>query len=160
GMGEVWEAMHVDLGRTVALKLMPERASQSGEARQRFRSEASALARLNHPGLVDVHDFGVTSEGRCYYSMELLEGDTLEHRLTQGPIRGRRAIQLICEAAEALGAAHDAGIMHRDITPSNLFLTASGQIKLLDFGVSKSQERVEDESHAPVVVGTPEYISP
>lgn len=160
GMGEVWEATHVDLGRTVALKLMPEGASQSGEARQKFRSEARALARLDHPGLVDVHDFGVTSEGRCYYGMELLQGETLEHRLKQGPLSWRRAIHLICEAADALGCAHDAGIVHRDITPSNLFLTETGQIKLLDFGVSKSQERSDEESQAPIVVGTPEYISP
>ncbi len=161
GMGEVWEAVHVDLGRTVALKLMPEEASQSGEARLKFRSEARALARLDHPGLVDVHDFGVTSQGRCYYGMELLRGQTLEKRLEKGPIGWREAVRLACEAAEALGAAHAAGIVHRDITPSNLFLTDEGVLKLLDFGVSRTQERQEHESvAAPVVVGTPEYISP
>lgn len=161
GMGEVWEAVHVDLGRTVALKLMPEEASQSGEARQKFRSEARALARLDHPGLVDVHDFGVTSLGRCYYGMELLRGQTLEQRLEKGPIGWREAVRLTCEAAEALGAAHAAGIVHRDITPSNLFLTEDGVLKLLDFGVSRTQERPDHESvAAPIVVGTPEYISP
>lgn len=161
GMGEVWEAVHVDLGRTVALKLMPEEASQSGEARQKFRSEARSLARLDHPGLVDVHDFGVTSQGRCYYGMELLRGQTLEQRLQKGPIGWREAVRLACEAAEALGAAHAAGIVHRDITPSNLFITEDGVLKLLDFGVSRTQERAEHESvGAPIVVGTPEYISP
>jgi serine/threonine protein kinase len=161
GMGEVWEAVHVDLGRTVALKLMPEAASQSGDARQKFRSEARALARLDHPGLVDVHDFGVTSQGRCYYGMELLRGQTLEQRLEKGPIGWREAVRLACEAAEALGAAHAAGIVHRDITPSNLFLTEDGVLKLLDFGVSRTQERADHESvGAPIVVGTPEYISP
>lgn len=164
-MGEVHEAQHVDLGRSVALKLMPEAASRSREARQKFRSEARALARLHHPGLVDIHDFGVTAEGRCYYSMELLEGETLEERMTRGALPWREAVRLACDAAEALGAAHRAGIVHRDITPSNLFLTRDGQIKLLDFGVSKTAALPDagssDESEdAPQVVGTPEYISP
>lgn len=164
-MGEVHEAAHVDLGRTVALKLMPEAASRSAQARQKFRSEARALARLHHPGLVDIHDFGVTSEGRCYYSMELLDGETLEARMMRGALPWREAVRLACDAAEALGAAHRAGIVHRDITPSNLFLTRDGQIKLLDFGVSKTAALAEpgsgDESaDAPTLVGTPEYISP
>lgn len=161
GMGEVWEAVHVDLGRTVALKLMPEGAAQSGPARQKFRSEARALARLNHSGLVDVFDFGVTALGRCYYAMELLAGETLESRLGRGPLPWREAVRLLCDTADALGAAHRAGIVHRDITPSNLFLTEQGVLKLLDFGVSKSQEPCDEETgEAPIVVGTPEYISP
>lgn len=160
-MGEVWKAQHVDLGRTVALKLMPEGAAQSGPARRKFRSEARALARLDHPGLVDVHDFGVTAHGRCYYSMELLEGETLETKLKKGPLTWRQAVRLACEASEALGAAHAAGIVHRDITPGNLFVTKNGTLKLLDFGVSRSQELGDDETgDAPTVVGTPEYISP
>ncbi len=161
GMGEVWEATHVDLGRKVALKLMPEGAAQSGGARRKFRSEARALARLHHPGLVEVHDFGVTAHGRCYYGMEFLEGETLEARLTRGPLPWREAIRLISDAAEALGAVHEAGIVHRDITPANLFISKEGEVKLLDFGVSKSQERGDEETaDAPTVVGTPEYISP
>jgi serine/threonine-protein kinase len=151
----------VDLGRTIALKLMPEVAVQSGAARQRFRSEARALARLRHPGLVEIHDFGVTAEGRCFYAMELLHGQTLEDVLKAGPISWQRAVRYICDAAQALGAAHAAGIIHRDITPSNLFLTSEGEIKLLDFGVARSLRREQDESvDAPMVVGTPEYISP
>ncbi len=160
-MGEVWEATHVDLGRTVALKLMPEAGIQSGAARQKFRSEARALARLHHRGLVDIHDFGVTAEGRCYYAMELLRGETLEETLKQGPLIWQRAVRFACDAAQALGAAHQAGIVHRDITPSNLFVTDEGEIKLLDFGVSKIARPNTDESaDAPTVVGTPEYISP
>lgn len=160
-MGEVWEAHHVDLGRSVALKLMPEGASQSGQARKKFRSEARALARLKHPGLVDVFDFGVTARGRCYYGMELLEGETLEKRLQSGPLPQKLAIRFACDAAVALGVAHRAGIVHRDITPSNLFITTSGSLKLLDFGVSKTEEPAAEEAgDAPMVVGTPEYISP
>ncbi len=161
GMGEVWQAVHVDLGRTVAMKLMPEAGIQSGAARQKFRSEARALARLRHPGLVEIHDFGVTAEGRCYYAMELLQGQTLEQRLKEGPLSWQRAVRFACDAAQALGAVHQAGIVHRDITPSNLFITTEGEIKLLDFGVSKAARRQPEESvDAPVVVGTPEYISP
>lgn len=161
GMGEVWEALHVDLGRTVALKLMPEAGIQSGAARQKFRSEARALARLRHRGLVEIHDFGVTAEGRCYYAMELLHGQTMESLLKQGPLTWQKAVRFVCDAAQALGAAHEAGIVHRDITPSNLFVTNENEIKLLDFGVSRSSARDQEESvDAPMVVGTPEYISP
>lgn len=160
-MGEVWKAMHVDLGRTVALKLMPDGAAQSGAARKKFRQEARALARLDHSGLVDIHDFGITAHGRCYYGMELLDGETLESRLKKGALTWRQGVRLACEAAEALGAAHAAGIVHRDITPGNLFITKSGTLKLLDFGVSRNQERSDEETvDAPAVVGTPEYISP
>lgn len=161
-MGEVWEAEHVDLGRTVALKLLPSSVRSSGVARQRFRAEARVIARLDHPGLVKIHDFGVTADGRCYYGMELLEGETLEARLAKGPLTWRVAVKLVREAASALGAAHQAGILHRDITPSNLFLTTSGQVKLLDFGVARplTEKKEETQAEAPLVVGTPEYISP
>ncbi len=161
GMGEVWEAIHVDLGRKVALKLIPEEASRSAEARQRFRAEARSVARLDHPGLVKIHDFGVAADGRCYYGMELLEGETLEHRLRRGPLQWREAVALMVEVASALAAAHAADIVHRDITPANLFLTKQGTVKLLDFGVSRSLNLADDDGQlGPVVVGTPEYISP
>jgi len=161
GMGEVWEAVHVDLGRPVALKLIVEEASRSPEARQKFRAEARAVARLDHPGLVKIHDFGVSAQGRCYCAMELLAGETLEERLERGPLPWQKAVALTIEAASALAAAHAAGVVHRDITPSNLFLTAQGTVKLIDFGVSSSLERPSDSSlGVPLVVGTPEYISP
>jgi len=161
GMGEVWEAVHVDLGRPVALKLIVEESSRSPEARQRFRAEARSVARLDHPGLVKIHDFGVSADGRCYCAMELLAGETLEKRLERGPLPWREAVALTIEAANALSAAHAAGVTHRDITPSNLFLTGQGAIKLIDFGVAGSLERSsETNGGAPLVVGTPEYISP
>ncbi|HSC85781.1 MAG TPA: serine/threonine-protein kinase [Polyangiaceae bacterium] len=161
-MGEVWEAQHVDLGRTVALKLISDGVRGNGAARQRFRAEARAVARLDHPGLVKLHDFGVTADGRCYFGMEMLQGSTLEGRLAEGPMTWKTAVRVIIDAARALGAAHAAGIVHRDITPSNLFLTESGAVKVLDFGVASSQVEPRDENNheAPLVVGTPEYISP
>jgi len=161
GMGEVWEAVHVDLGRPVALKLIVEESSRSAEARQKFRAEARAVARLDHPGLVKIHDFGVSADGRCYCAMELLAGETLEQRLERGPLPWRDAVMLTIEAAHALSAAHAGGVVHRDITPSNLFLTQQGTVKLIDFGVAGNLERVSDaRPNAPLVVGTPEYISP
>lgn len=161
-MGEVWEAEHVDLGRTVALKLLPEGVARSGAARQRFRTEARVLVRLEHPGLVKLHDFGITLDGRSFYAMELLDGETLEQRITRGPLPVSEAVALARAAASALDAAHGAGILHRDITPSNLFLTSQGSVKLLDFGVagSISEAKKEASGDAPLVVGTPEYVSP
>jgi len=162
GMGEVWEAQHVDLGRTVALKLIPDNVRGNGPARARFRAEARAIARLDHPGLVKLHDFGVAADGRCYFGMEMLQGSTLEKRFAEGPMTWKTAVRLVAEAARALGAAHRAGIVHRDITPSNLFLTEDGAVKVLDFGVAGSLSEPADDAsrEAPLVVGTPEYISP
>lgn len=161
GMGEVWEAVHVDLGRVVALKLIPEAASRSPEARARFKSEARAVARLDHPGVVNVHDFGIAGDGRFYYVMELLSGATLAERLKEGPLHWRLAVRVAMDAANALGAAHLAGLLHRDITPANLFVTADGRVKLIDFGVARHIESVEEAGgDAPLVVGTPEYVSP
>lgn len=159
---EVWEALHVDLGRTVALKLTPETERPKGNARALFRAEARALARLEHPGLVKIHDFGFTTDGRSYFGMELLEGETLEQRLERGPLPEAEAIRVIGAVLDALRVAHKAGIVHRDITPSNLFLTRDGGVKLIDFGVAfalgPNTDGAGDEAER--VVGTPEYVSP
>lgn len=158
---EVWEALHVDLGRTVALKLTPESQKPQGNARAQFRAEARALARLEHPGLVKIHDFGFTTDGRSYFGMELLEGETLEKRLERGPLAPKEAIRIINEVLGALRVAHKAGIVHRDITPSNLFLTRDGGVKLIDFGVAFAMGPKGDrEEGTEEVVGTPEYVSP
>lgn len=159
---EVWEALHVDLGRTVALKLMPESQRPQGNARAQFRAEARALARLEHSGLVKIHDFGFTIDGRSYFGMELLEGETLEQRLERGPLAPSAAVPVISAVLDALRVAHKAGIVHRDITPSNLFLTRDGSVKLIDFGVAfvlgpKADGSSDDTDR---VVGTPEYVSP
>ncbi|NLE87707.1 MAG: serine/threonine protein kinase [Myxococcales bacterium] len=160
-MGEVFEACHVDLGRPVALKVLPRAASGSAERRQRFRTEARAIARLAHDNLVTLHDFGIAADGRFYYAMELLEGESLEARLRRGPLEWRRAVELAIQACAALEAAHGAGVIHRDITPANLFLTASGTVKLLDFGVARfaTEPRAGGEAQ-PAVIGTPEYLAP
>jgi eukaryotic-like serine/threonine-protein kinase len=161
-MSEVWEAIHVDLGRTVALKILPESARADSRARAQFRAEARALSRLDHPGLVKVHDFGFTSDGRSYFGLELLEGETLEKKLSAGPLAPEEAVRIIVECLDALKVAHAAGVVHRDITPSNLFLTKEHGIKLIDFGVSFAQGQAggSESGEEPKVVGTPEYISP
>jgi len=161
-MSEVWEAIHVDLGRTVALKILPESARADSRARAQFRAEARALVRLNHPGLVKVHDFGFTSDGRCYFGLELLEGETLEAKLNRGPLAPEDAVRIVVQCLAALEVAHQAGVVHRDITPSNLFLTQNGEVKLIDFGVSfaRGQAGSGETGDEPNVVGTPEYISP
>lgn len=160
-MGEVFEACHVDLGRPVALKVLPQAASSSAERRQRFRSEARAIARLAHENLVTLHDFGIAADGRFYYAMELLEGESLEARLKRGALDWREAVEIAMQACSALEAAHGAGVIHRDITPANLFVTSQGTVKLLDFGVARfaAEQRTDVEGHVGIA-GTPEYMAP
>lgn len=162
-MGVVYEAVHVDLGRLVALKVLPKERCDSAEFETRFRTEARAIARLRHDGLVMLHDFGVAADGRPYYAMELLEGESLERRLDRD--RGmdwREALHLGVETLSALETAHAAGLVHRDIKPGNLFLLESGAVKVLDFGVAQAGPeghgvRTED---ALRLIGTPEYMAP
>lgn len=160
-MGEVFEACHVDLGRPAALKVLPRAASASAERRQRFRTEARAIARLAHDNLVTLHDFGIAADGRFYYAMELLEGESLETCLRRGPLDWRRAVEIAVQACSALEAAHGTGVIHRDITPANLFLTSKGVVKLLDFGVARFvTDPASDVEGQLAVTGTPEYMAP
>ncbi len=161
-MGVVYEAHHVDLGRVVALKVLPKERCRSTEFETRFRREARSIARLRHPNLVQLHDFGVSTDGRPYYAMELLEGETLEQFLERE--RGmdwREATRIGIETCSALEAAHAAGLVHRDIKPGNVFLTRDGKVKLLDFGVVQvaPEERAEDADNV-TLVGTVEYMAP
>lgn len=161
-MGVVYEAHHVDLGRTVALKVLPKERCQSPEHESRFRREARAIARLRHAGLVQLHDFGVSTDGRPYYAMEMLEGETLEQYLARE--RGmdyREAARVGIETLAALEAAHGEGLVHRDIKPANLFLTREGKVKLLDFGiVQMDAEEPPVHEDALRLLGTPEYMAP
>jgi serine/threonine-protein kinase len=163
-MGVVYEATHTDLGRRVALKVLDCELS-GGEARSRFVAEARAVARIDHEGLVRLHEFGFTSEGRPFYAMELVEGEPLDRRLaTRGAYPWRDGVRLAIAISHAAEAAHLAGVIHRDIKPQNLLLTAAGGVKLLDFGVAKPENEIEHDpseaADALVVVGTPEYMAP
>jgi serine/threonine-protein kinase len=153
----------LDLGRRTALKVLPRERCNNKELEQRFRSEARVIARINHPNLVALHDFGVCSDGRPYYVMDLLEGETLHKRMERcGAMPYRVALSLGVQALHALEAAHRAGVIHRDIKPANLFVTQDDCLKLLDFGVAKSSGDAEalkgDEAMA--LLGTPEYMAP
>jgi serine/threonine-protein kinase len=162
--GVVYEATHLDLGRKVALKVLHHECS-GGEGRGRFMAEARAVAKISHEGLVGLYELGFTSEGRPFYAMELVHGETLERRFArQGRLPWREAVELATKACRAVEAAHEAGLVHRDIKPGNLMLTEEGQLKLLDFGVVKSESELEPvrdgEGTAMILVGTPEYMAP
>ena len=168
GMGVVHEACHLDLGRTVALKLLSGEA-MSSQAESRFRSEARAIAQLSHENLVKVYDFGACSDGRLYYAMELLDGDTLAARLLREQrLSASTVIDFGIQLCRALEVAHRASVVHHDIKPANLFVTRAGTLKVLDFGIAKclgeapvAEEKLSEARREGMqLTGTPEYMAP
>src|SRR5437773_7695567 len=136
GMGEVYRAHDTRLKREVAIKVLPQAFAADRERLRRFEQEARAAAALNHPNIVSVHDMG-TADGSPYIVAELLDGQNLGDLLRQGPVPARKALEYAIQAARGLAAAHDAGIIPRDLKPENLFITRDGQVKILDFGLAK-----------------------
>ncbi len=171
GMGEVYRARDTRLGRDVAVKVLPEELSDHPKALARFESEAKAVAALSHPGFLALFDVG-ESGGVRYAVTELLEGETLRSLFSRGPLPVRRALEISGEVASALAAAHEKGVVHRDVKPENLFLTRDGHAKVLDFGLARSAAGPESgsDTHSPTaaavltsagaVVGTASYLSP
>ena len=159
-MGVVHEAQHLDLMRTVALKVLdPERMGVDAE--RRFKVEARAIAQLEHENLVKLFEFGVASDGRPFYAMEFLTGESLDKKIERE--RGmdyREVVAIGMQACRALETAHAASVIHRDIKPANLFLSSDGKLKLLDFGVAKAAFNVEADGEGLSIVGTPEYMAP
>jgi serine/threonine protein kinase len=168
GMGAVYAAEHTKLAARVALKVLHGPYAQSPEAVARFVTEARASARIGNPHIIEVRDLGELPGGGYYLVMELLEGRSLAQALEQdGPFSPERALHLLTQLCDALGAAHARGIVHRDLKPENLFLVARDGdpdfVKVLDFGISK----VLDEAWAPkgmtrtgAMLGTPYYMAP
>lgn len=165
GMGVVFKAVHSRLGRVVALKQVLSGPLASDEDLQRFQTEASAVAQMQHSGIVQIYEIG-ESQGRPFIALEFVEGGTLAEKLAGNPISGQQAAALAAPLARALQAVHERGILHRDLKPGNILLTADGHPKITDFGLAKRVEAAGVDSDAPsltqtgAIVGTPCYMAP
>ena len=171
GMGEVYLARDTQLGRDVAVKVLPSIYSDDKERLRRFEQEACAASALNHPNILSIYDVG-THDGAPYVVSELLQGQTLRQRISGAPLSQRKAIDYALETARGLAAAHEKGIVHRDLKPDNLFITNDGRVKILDFGLAKltgarntelSQTSIPTrrvDTDPGKVMGTVGYMSP
>src|SRR5271156_697778 len=170
GMGEVYRATDTRLGRDVAIKILPEALARDAARLRRFETEARAVAALNHPNILSIHDIG-THEGAPYLVSECLEGQSLRQELGGGALPLRRAVEYGTQIAQGLAAAHDKGIVHRDLKPENIFVTEDGRVKILDFGLAKLTRpeasstggdtlTVQVNTEPGQVLGTAGYMSP
>ncbi len=165
GMGVVYRAHDEQLARDVALKVLPGGTLIDEATRRRFRKEAMALAKLNHPNIATVYEFG-SDEQRDYLVMELIAGETLEKKLKSGPLAYSDIVRLGLQLAEALGAAHAEGVIHRDLKPANLIVTPQGRLKVLDFGLAAfvrtpaTGDVTQSVNDRTTVTGTLPYMSP
>jgi len=169
GMGEVYRARDTRLGREVAIKVLPEALAKDADRLRRFQVEAQAVAALNHPNILSIHDFG-EYQGAPFLVSELLEGQSLREALEAGPLSARRATEYALGIAQGLTAAHNKGIVHRDLKPENVFITNDGRVKVLDFGLAKLVLPEDSHDNAAtqaspatlpgMVMGTVGYMSP
>jgi len=168
GMGEVWLARDIRLGRMVALKILPPARAESEDRRRRFEDEARAASALNHPGIAHIYDVG-EADGIHFIAMEHVDGESIDHRMARAPLTTAEIVDLGARLADALAAAHGQGVTHRDIKPSNLMITAEGRLKVFDFGLAKlrpgfgkggGEATTQTMTQPGVVMGTVQYMSP
>ncbi len=170
GMGEVYRARDTRLRREVALKLLPDASAHDADSLHRFDRETRAVATLNHPSILAIHDTG-SFHSVPYAVTELLQGESLADRLRTGPLHPQKAVEVASQVADGLAAAHEKGIIHRDIKPDNIFLTNEGRAKILDFGIARIEQPARTAGLADTItksrtsssqflVGTAGYMSP
>jgi WD40 repeat protein/tRNA A-37 threonylcarbamoyl transferase component Bud32 len=159
GMGVVYKAEQIDLKRVVALKMIRAADDATAQERDRFRAEAESLARLRHPNIVSIYEVG-EHQGRPFFSLEYLEGGSLNHKLAGNPQPPNEAAALVEKLAAAVEAAHRANIVHRDLKPANILLTAAGEPKITDFGLAKQLDVDRGQTRSGAIMGTPSYMAP
>src|SRR5438309_5495527 len=171
GMGEVYLASDMSVGRSAALKVLPAHLTDDAERLRRFEREARAIAGLNHPNIMTIYEVGSADSTR-YIASELIEGETLHQRLARGRIELNQAIEIAIQVVSALAAAHSAGVVHRDIKPQNIMLRPDGYVKVLDFGIAKlagqevpapiteEEALLLVETNLGSILGTVRYMSP
>src|ERR687890_1634564 len=160
GMGEVFLARDRVLGRDVALKVLRTQFAGDSEFAERFKREARSAASLSHPNIVQVYDRGETQDGASYIAMEYVPGGTLKEQIERrGPFGDRETAVVGAQIADALEAAHEQGMIHRDIKPPNVLVTASGNLKVTDFGIARAASAVTNTASG-AIFGTAGYISP
>ncbi|HEX5659400.1 MAG TPA: serine/threonine-protein kinase, partial [Polyangiales bacterium] len=165
GMGLVYKAKHVTLGKKLAIKVLKAEVSKDQEIVQRFRQEAQSATSIGNHHIIDISDFGVLPDGSTYFVMEFLDGKSLTKAIEPGtPLKANRTIHIAKQLCRALGAAHEIGIVHRDLKPDNIYLISRGGdpdfVKVLDFGIAKVVGQKSKLTQVGQVFGTPHYMSP
>src|SRR5262249_32964268 len=157
-MGVVYHARQIELNRPCALKMILAGSHASGEELARFRREAEAIARLQHPHIVQVFEIG-RHEGKPFFSLELCTGGSLDRKLSGTPLQPPAAADLVRKLAQAMQAAHEAQVVHRALKPANVLLAADGEPKITDFGLAKKLDEA-GKTQTGAVMGTPSYMAP